>query len=189
MGPPWELAATFTIPSPQPKNLAEVGLAAGALLCTPHPQERSLGAGSPGADASRQDTLRSGGSASLPQAPGVGLLLPQQLDTGCPGKKGLRDFPGGPVVKTALLMQQARAQSLVRELRSHMLCDVAEKEESSLRPAGLDLTHPHSAPHWCSPWRAGVSGAGLCLHQTPASPHPCLAGKVALTMEGGENGS
>ena len=118
-----------------------------------------------------------------------GLLLPQQLDTGCPGKKGLRDFPGGPVVKTALLMQQARAQSLVRELRSHMLCDVAEKEESSLRPAGLDLTHPHSAPHWCSPWRAGVSGAGLCLHQTPASPHPCLAGKVALTMEGGENGS
>ena len=31
-----------------------------------------------------------------------------------------RDFPGGPMVKTALPMQGPRVQSLVRELRSHM---------------------------------------------------------------------
>ena len=32
------------------------------------------------------------------------------------------DFPGGPVVKTALSRQGTWVQSLVRELRSHMLC-------------------------------------------------------------------
>ena len=93
----------------------------------------------------------------------LGLLLPWQVDTGCPGKKGLRDFPGGPVVKTALVMQWAWVQSLVRELRSHMLCDMAEKKGGAPSPPS-------------------VQGA-------PPSPHPCLAGKVALTMEGGENGS
>ena len=31
----------------------------------------------------------------------------------------MRDFPGGPVVKTMLPLQGGRVQSLVRELRSH----------------------------------------------------------------------
>ena len=32
-----------------------------------------------------------------------------------------RDFPGGPVVKTMLSLQGTQPQSLVRELRPHML--------------------------------------------------------------------
>ena len=37
----------------------------------------------------------------------------------CLLKKESRDIPGGPVVKTALLLLGAWDQSLVRELRSH----------------------------------------------------------------------
>ena len=40
----------------------------------------------------------------------------------------LRDFPGGTVVKTVLLLQGARVRSLVRELRSHILPGVAKNK-------------------------------------------------------------
>ena len=36
-------------------------------------------------------------------------------------KKETRDFPGGPVVKNRLAMQRTLVQSLVKELRSHIL--------------------------------------------------------------------
>ena len=39
------------------------------------------------------------------------------------------NFPGGPVVKTVLPMQGAWVQSLVRELRSHMLHSTAKKKK------------------------------------------------------------
>ena len=38
-----------------------------------------------------------------------------------------RDFPGTPVVGTLLPLQGVWVQSLVGELRSHMLCGVAKK--------------------------------------------------------------
>ena len=34
--------------------------------------------------------------------------------------KGWKDFPGGPVVKNVLPLQEAWVRFLVRELRSHM---------------------------------------------------------------------
>ena len=37
------------------------------------------------------------------------------------------NWPGGPVVKTALSMQGVWVQSLVRKLRSHMSYGVAKK--------------------------------------------------------------
>ena len=37
-----------------------------------------------------------------------------------------RDFLEGPVVKTAIPMQGVKALSLVKELRSHMLHEVAK---------------------------------------------------------------
>ena len=39
------------------------------------------------------------------------------------------DFPGEPMIKTILLMQRILVQSLVRELRSHMLKGVAKKKK------------------------------------------------------------
>ena len=39
------------------------------------------------------------------------------------------DFSGGPVVKTALLLQGAQVPSLVGELRSRMLCGMAKKKK------------------------------------------------------------
>ena len=38
------------------------------------------------------------------------------------------DFPGSPVVKTLQLMQEAWVPSLIWELRSHVLNDVAKGE-------------------------------------------------------------
>ena len=42
-------------------------------------------------------------------------------------KKQSRDFPGGPVVETALPVQGAEVQSLVRELTFHMPWYAAKK--------------------------------------------------------------
>ena len=43
-------------------------------------------------------------------------------------RKGMRDFPGHPVFKDSEpSMQGAQVPSLVGELRSHMLCGMAEK--------------------------------------------------------------
>ena len=39
------------------------------------------------------------------------------------------DFPGGPVVKTVLTMQEVQVWSLVKELRSHMLHSAAKIEK------------------------------------------------------------
>ena len=39
----------------------------------------------------------------------------------------MRDFPGSPLVKTALLVQGIWVRSLVGELRSHMLHSTAPK--------------------------------------------------------------
>ena len=49
-------------------------------------------------------------------------------------KSVLRNFPGGPAVKTLLPLQGAQIQSLVssvKELRSCMLCSAAKKKEKS----------------------------------------------------------
>ena len=44
-------------------------------------------------------------------------------NTGCYNNKTwLWDFPGGPVEDFAILLQGAKFRSLIRELRSHMLC-------------------------------------------------------------------
>ena len=54
-----------------------------------------------------------------------------------------RDFPGSPVIKTrSFPLQGAQVQSLVRELRSHMLPGVAKKIEA--REEGLKAGSP-----WC----------------------------------------
>ena len=42
------------------------------------------------------------------------------------------DFPGGPVAKTAFSLQRAWVQSLVRELRSHMLIPTLQKKKKNL---------------------------------------------------------
>ena len=39
------------------------------------------------------------------------------------------EFPGGSVVKTALPMQMAQVPSLVRKLRSFLLCDQKVKKK------------------------------------------------------------
>ena len=44
-------------------------------------------------------------------------------------KRHIRDFLGGPVVKTLLPMKGVRVQSLVREIRSHMPHGKAEKKK------------------------------------------------------------
>ena len=44
--------------------------------------------------------------------------------------KSPRDFPGSPVVKIPCFQcRGAQVQSLVQELRSHMLCDTAKKKK------------------------------------------------------------
>ena len=43
----------------------------------------------------------------------------------------VRDFPGGPVVKTLHPLQEARVQSPVRELKSYMLQGMGQKKKSS----------------------------------------------------------
>ena len=43
--------------------------------------------------------------------------------------KSPRDFPGGPVVKTELPMQEAQVRFLLRELRTHMLNGMAKKKK------------------------------------------------------------
>ena len=48
--------------------------------------------------------------------------------------KGNRDFPGGPVAKTALPMQGVQVQSLVVELRSHMPRGTARKNKKQKTP-------------------------------------------------------
>lgn len=45
-----------------------------------------------------------------------------------PTKFSLRDLPGDSVVKTPLLPQRTWAQSLIRELRPHILCGTVKKE-------------------------------------------------------------
>ena len=40
-------------------------------------------------------------------------------------KQGPRDFPGGPVVRTLRFHCRGTGSILVRELRSHVPCDVA----------------------------------------------------------------
>ena len=47
------------------------------------------------------------------------------------------DFPGGPAVKTALLLQRVRVRSLVRQLRFPMLCGVAKKKKRKHTEADL----------------------------------------------------
>ena len=37
------------------------------------------------------------------------------------------DIPGGPVLKTLFPMQRVKVQSLVGELRSHMLCGMVKR--------------------------------------------------------------
>ena len=44
-------------------------------------------------------------------------------------KKYVLDFPGIPVVKTMLPMQWAQVWSLVRQLRSHVMCSIAKKKK------------------------------------------------------------
>ena len=44
-----------------------------------------------------------------------------------------RDFPEGPVVKTLLPLQGVRVQTLVRELRFHVLLGVGEKQKPRRR--------------------------------------------------------
>ena len=39
----------------------------------------------------------------------------------------MREFPGGPVVKTLLPMQEGSIRSLVRKLRSHVQCNTANQ--------------------------------------------------------------
>ena len=43
-------------------------------------------------------------------------------------KAALRDFPGGPGVKTLLPLKGAQVPSLIREVRSHMPCRMAKKQ-------------------------------------------------------------
>ena len=60
-----------------------------------------------------------------------------------------RDFPGSPVVKTALSMQEAWVWSLVRDLRSHKLCGVAKKQTKKIKVRNVKYhaiyvkTHKH----------------------------------------------
>ena len=45
-------------------------------------------------------------------------------------KSMYKDFPGGPVVKICLSMQEVQVQSLVRELRSHVPAAAAKSLQS-----------------------------------------------------------
>ena len=47
----------------------------------------------------------------------------------CAKDSNIRDFPSGPVVRTVFPVQWAWVQSLVQELRSHMMHGVAKKKK------------------------------------------------------------
>ena len=47
----------------------------------------------------------------------------------CAKDSNIRVFPSGPVVKTVFPVQWAWVQSLVQELRSHMMHGVAKKKK------------------------------------------------------------
>ena len=49
--------------------------------------------------------------------------------------RGSEVFPGGPVVKTLLPMQGTQVRSLVRELRSYVLCSLAVPPPARPAPA------------------------------------------------------
>ena len=53
----------------------------------------------------------------------------------CAKDSNIRGFPSGPVVKTVFLVQWAWVQSLVRELRSHMMHSVAKKKRLDIKRA------------------------------------------------------
>ena len=65
--------------------------------------------------------------------PGQGTKIPHaQWCSQTKGKKSLRDLPGDSVVKTPLLLQRTWAQSLVRELRSHILHGTVKKKKKKV---------------------------------------------------------
>ena len=79
-----------------------------------------------------------------------------------------------PVVKTALRLQRARVQSLVRELRSHMPCSVTKTKTKSNNKT--QNQHSQSCP--------GLSGTPRHLQLTARSD--ILAAHLALYLLGFE---
>ena len=63
--------------------------------------------------------------------------------------RGVRDFPGGPVVETLFLMQRVLVPSLVGEVRSHMPGNVAGKEKKKKKSISRRL---------CTVWRKLCEG-------------------------------
>ena len=66
----------------------------------------------------------------------------------CNIKDSPQDFPGSPVVETALPIQGPRVQSLVRKLRSHMPHGTAKKTKN--KKLKKDTTLFEGVPWWSS---------------------------------------
>ena len=61
-------------------------------------------------------------------------------------KSMYKDFPGGPVVKICLSMQEVQVQSLVRELRSHVPAAAAKSLQSYLTLCDPRDSNPPGSP-------------------------------------------
>ena len=85
------------------------------------------------------------------------------------------DFPGSPVVKTALPLQDMRVQSLVGELRSLMLRSVAKKKKK--KEAGPIMkpmlqVRKLKLEEWLDlPWAAGGMPIHHRLRRIPSKVH------------------
>ena len=81
-----------------------------------------------------------------------------------------RDFPGGPVVKTALPLQGAQVRSLVRELKSHLPRGAAKetlkknKKKTSFSKAGRRISR---TPGFLRESCQGCQNLGLVCGQDP----------------------
>ena len=61
-------------------------------------------------------------------------------------KSMYKNFPGGPVVKICLSMQEVQVQSLVRELRSHVPAAAAKSLQSYLTLCDPRDSNPPGSP-------------------------------------------
>ena len=61
-------------------------------------------------------------------------ILNRRINPLQPAKKYDWDFPGDPVVQTLLPLQRTWVQSMVRELRSHMLCSLTKEHKTKKNP-------------------------------------------------------
>ena len=92
-------------------------------------------------------------------------------------KSMYKDFPGGPVVKICLSMQEVQVQSLVRELRSHVPAAAAKSLQLCPTPSDpMDCSLPGSSVH--AIFQARVLKWGAIAFSAPVGYHSVKATSV-----------